>query len=179
MSDTNKSQDIETKEVKSKNTEEVSDISEKESEVLSEEKSEKEKTDEVKEINPAELSPKDKEEENANNVGYTKEQTDELLKSYPSVDINALMQDELFKSFCDGKGDEVSLKKRYEQYVRFFEDFEKRSSYRLAAARASAGSLADTSSGEDGYFTKEQVMAMSPDEIRKNYDIIRKSQNNW
>lgn len=111
--------------------------------------------------------------------GYTKEQTEDLLRAYPSLDIDELMQDELFMSFCDGKDGGVSLKNRYEQYKRFTEDFEKKSSYRLAAARASVGSLADTSYFEEAYFTKEQVMAMSPEDIRKNYDAIRKSQNNW
>ena len=160
MSDTEKAQSGEIAEKEVKNTGEVSEISEKESENL--QGSETKKTGEAKDGEPPEPSQKSEEKQSAKGGIYTKGQTDEL-----------------FGSFCEGKGEGVSLKKRYEQYVKFYEDFEKRSSYRLAAARASAGSLADTSSQEYGYFTKEQVMAMSPDEIRKNYDAIRKSQNNW
>ena len=179
MSETEKAQSGEIAEKEVKSTGEVSEISEKESENSQGSESETLKTGEAKGGEPTEPSQKSEEKQSAKGGVYTKEQTDELLKAYPTLDINALANDELFGSFCEGKGEGVSLKKRYEQYVKFYEDFEKRSSYRLAAARASAGSLADTSSQEDGYFTKEQVMAMSPDEIRKNYDAIRKSQNNW
>ena len=177
MSETEKAQSGEIAEKEVKNTGEVSEISEKVSEKL--QGSETEKTGKANDGEPPEPPQKSEEKQSAKGGIYTKEQTDELLKAYPTLDINALANDELFGSFCEGKGEGVSLKKRYEQYVKFYEDFEKRSSYRLAAARAIAGSLADTSSQEDGYFTKEQVMAMSPDEIRKNYDAIRKSQNNW
>ena len=174
-----KSQSDEIIKEKDEKAGEVSEISEKESKASLNGESETKKTDETKDGELTEPFTKSEEEQGAEESIYTKEQTDELLKAYPTLDINALANDELFGSFCEGKGEGVSLKKRYEQYVKFYEDFEKRSSYRLAAARASAGSLADTSSQEDGYFTKEQVMAMSPDEIRKNYDAIRKSQNNW
>ena len=179
MSDTQKLQDGEITEEKIKNTGEVSEISGKEIEISENGESETKKTDETKDGKLTEPFTKSEEEQGAEESIYTKEQTDELLCSYPSVDINELMQDELFVSFCDGKDGSVSLKSRYEQYKRFTEDFEKKSSYRLAAARASVGSLADTSAFEEAYFTKEQVMAMSPEEIRKNYDAIRKSQNNW
>lgn len=179
MSDTEKAQSGENAEKEVKTAGEVSEISEKESENLQGSEGEAEKTGEAKDGEPTEPSEKSEEKQSAKKGLYTKEQTDELLKAYPTLDINALENDELFGSFCEGKGEGVSLKKRYEQYVKFYEDFEKKNSYRLAAARASVGSLADTSSHEDGYFTKEQVMAMSPDEIRKNYDAIRKSQNNW
>ena len=179
MSDTQKLQDGKITEEKIKNTGEVSEISGKEIEISENGESETKKTDETKDGKLTEPFTKSEEEQGAEESIYTKEQTDELLCSYPSVDINELMQDELFMSFCDGKDGSVSLKSRYEQYKRFTEDFEKKSSYRLAAARASVGSLADTSAFEEAYFTKEQVMAMSPEEIRKNYDAIRKSQNNW
>lgn len=179
MSDMKKSQSDEIIKEKDEKAGEVSEISEKESKASLNGESETKKTDETKDGGLTEPFTKSEEEQGAEESIYTKEQTDELLCSYPSVDINELMQDELFVSFCDGKDGSVSLKSRYEQYKRFTEDFEKKSSYRLAAARASVGSLADTSAFEEAYFTKEQVMAMSPEEIRKNYDAIRKSQNNW
>jgi hypothetical protein len=33
--------------------------------------------------------------------------------------------------------------------------------------------------GEESYFTREDVMSMSPEEVHKNYDAIRKSQMKW
>jgi hypothetical protein len=44
--------------------------------------------------------------------------------------------------------------------------------------RASAGSLA-SSSNQSEFYSKEQVLKMSREQISKNYDKIRKSQEKW
>lgn len=96
---------------------------------------------------------------------------------------DALLSDDgenaLFEEFCRDKNEDVSLEEMYGRYNAFVRDIERIQAYRVAGKKASVGSLAGESPVSDGYFSKEQVMAMSPDDIKKNYEIIRKSQNNW
>lgn len=41
------------------------------------------------------------------------------------------------------------------------------------------GSVSTTEKPQSDYYTREEVEAMSADEVKKNYDIIRKSMNKW
>lgn len=41
------------------------------------------------------------------------------------------------------------------------------------------GAVATNTQPEKDYFTREEVEAMSPEEVSKNYDLIRKSMNKW
>ena len=54
-----------------------------------------------------------------------------------------------------------------------------RAALKLASERASVGALGSSESANDGFFSKEEVLRMSPQEIRRNYTKIRKSQEKW
>ena len=50
---------------------------------------------------------------------------------------------------------------------------------KLANKNASPGSLHNINPAESDFFTADQVRAMSPEEVHKNYDKIRKSMEKW
>lgn len=41
------------------------------------------------------------------------------------------------------------------------------------------GSVSTQEKPQNDYFTRDEVLAMSPEEVKKNYDIIRQSQSKW
>ena len=55
----------------------------------------------------------------------------------------------------------------------------KKLAYALASANSGVGSLSSSSKTEQAFFTKEQVLNMSQEEIRRNYTKIRQSQQHW
>ena len=110
-----------------------------------------------------------------------------FTKKYPEVDINALIRDEQFINYSNGKVGEVPLSEIYEGYSRMLEklkaDAERaansKAQQQLANAKASPGSLASTNANDNGYFTREQVQQMTKEEVHKNYDKIRASMAKW
>lgn len=112
-----------------------------------------------------------------------KEHVGDFSKSYPTVDIDALMKDEDFCLFIKGKSKETSFTQHYDAYRQLVSSMERRAyeraALKLASERASVGSLGSSESANDGFFSKEEVLRMSPQEIRRNYTKIRKSQEKW
>ena len=110
----------------------------------------------------------------------------EFSSKYNDVDINELFKDENFRTFADGKLENKSLSEVYEQYLPFKKMIDGQKSKQnkevleLSLSKVGVGSLAGT--GEaigNTFFTKEQVLKMSPAEIKKNYEKIRESQQRW
>ncbi|MBQ7353519.1 MAG: hypothetical protein IJW54_05925 [Clostridia bacterium] len=110
----------------------------------------------------------------------------EFSSKYGDVDINELFKDESFRAFADGKLENKSLSEVYEQYLPFKKMIEGQKSKQdkeamnLSLSKAAVGSLTNSGgTADDGFFTKEQVLKMSPAEIKKNYEKIRESQQRW
>ena len=107
---------------------------------------------------------------------------DVFTKENPGVSMESLVNDRLFKEFFEGaKG--ASLSSAYSQFCNFISKIQdeaiKKERARQSNANASVGVLSNNVSSEDTYFTKEQVLKMSPKEIKKHYNRIRESQANW
>lgn len=107
----------------------------------------------------------------------------DFVSKYPDVDIEALIKDEDFAEYADGKVGEIPLAKIYEGYSKFTAKYEKKAkqiaAQRVANQKASPGSLSSTNPSDNGFYTKEQVEKMSTEEIKKDYDKVRASMAKW
>lgn len=106
-----------------------------------------------------------------------------FTEKYPKVDLDALIADEGFADYADGKVGVKPLAEIYEGYLRSAARFEERARTRAAQAaanrEASPGSLGTAGSSDTGYYTPEQVDAMSKEEVKKNLDKINESMKHW
>lgn len=111
---------------------------------------------------------------------------EEFANVHPNVDVNEVLQDSMFMSFAEGKLGKKSLSEVYSQYLPIKEAIagakreEDKAAHAKAVAGAAVGSLTNSSAPPEGeFFTKEQVLKMSPKEVHDNYEKIRKSQERW
>lgn len=113
---------------------------------------------------------------------YKKDYADFVAK-HPDVDINALIQEKQFQTFASGKVGTLPLSEIYEGYMELVAEFEKKSKQKatqiLANKKASPGALSSPNGNGEGFYTREQVQAMTPEEVHKNYDKIRASMRKW
>lgn len=110
---------------------------------------------------------------------------EEFSTIYPNVKISDVLQNAEFNAFSKGKLGKASLALVYAQYLLNKSNKEaKREAEEAAHAKAvtgaAVGSLTNSSTPPEGeFFTKEQVLKMSPKEVHDNYEKIRKSQERW
>ncbi len=107
-------------------------------------------------------------------------------EKYPDVAMSDVFDNKDFMDFAGELLGEVPLATLYGLYEKTSAYKEKKANEiekkatQIANSQASVGSLASSGAGEDkDFFTKEQVEKMSPAEISKNYEKIRKSQEKW
>ena len=104
-------------------------------------------------------------------------------KKYPDVSLDELIEDEDFADYADGKVGKKPLAEIYEGYLRQSARFEERARTRAAQAvanrEASPGALGTAGSSDTGFYTPEQVDAMSKSEVKKNLDKINESMKHW
>ncbi|MBO5969362.1 MAG: hypothetical protein J6S14_12780 [Clostridia bacterium] len=122
------------------------------------------------------------EKQNESEEWYQKDR--EAFKTeYPDVDLSSLIADEDFCDYAEGKVGKKPLSEIYRGFLKFtgkYEDQAKEKAAQYIANRqASPGALGDTKTAESDYFTMEQVKKMSPAEVHKNYEKIRKSMQKW
>lgn len=107
----------------------------------------------------------------------------DFVAAYPDVNLEELIGNESFQDYADGKVGVKPLKSIYEGFLRFNANAEKgakaSAAQALANSKASPGALSTSGSSEDGYFTREQVKAMSQAEVSRNYEKIKKSMKRW
>ncbi|MBQ4585104.1 MAG: hypothetical protein IJA82_02720 [Clostridia bacterium] len=124
------------------------------------------------------------EQKRANDEKVTNDLAD-FAQKYADVDVKELLADETFRAFADGKLETRSLSEVYEQFLpikNMIDEKRKRIEQEatdLANKKASPGSLSSPQPNAEEFFTKEQVLKMSADDIKKNFDKIRKSQERW
>lgn len=112
---------------------------------------------------------------------------EKFMSDHPDVKIQDLIDNQDFRDYADGKVGIVPLSKIYEGFIRISGKAKKdadakaeaKAKQRLANQKASVGSVGSAKSNGDGYFTKEQVRAMSQEEVHENYDKIRASMKKW
>ena len=115
-------------------------------------------------------------------------QLDEFEEKYPDVDIKKLLKDEDFREYAYGKFGSKSFTEVYTSYTKFKSKLSsqaennvtKRAAQEIANSAAAVGSLNNsTPPAESEFFTRDQVKAMKPEEIKKNYEKIMKSIKKW
>ena len=121
-----------------------------------------------------------------NSASFEHSQENEKLvfsKLFPNVSLENLEKDELFCLFSSHNGKNIAISELYTNYLRlinaFESDFARKSAVLAQNKLASPGSLASSEKTSDVFFTKEQVLRMSAEQISKNYETIRKSQQKW
>ncbi len=113
---------------------------------------------------------------------YEKDFNDFSTK-HPEVNVQDLISDEQFQKFAEGKVGKQPLSDIYDGFISFVGEYEKKAKQMvkqtLANKKASPGSLSSTNPSDSGYYTREQVQAMTQEEVHKNYDKIRASMSKW
>ena len=106
-----------------------------------------------------------------------------FIAKHPDVNLAELTKDESFQEYAQGKVGVLPLTDIYEGYQRIitkFSDGARKSAAQIVAnAKATPGSLSAPKVEDDTFFTFEQVQKMSPEDVHKNYDAIRRSMTKW
>lgn len=101
---------------------------------------------------------------------------------FPNISKSSLLNDDNLKLFAEGK-EHKQFTVVYAQYCNLIKSIGKmalkQEQMRKLSAEASVGGLSSSNTGNDAYFTKEQVLKMSQQEIKRNYEKIRASQASW
>ena len=107
----------------------------------------------------------------------------ELKSQFPSVNIENLRNNKDFNELLRLIIQNPTLAQVYSCFNAIVSSTEEHSrkklAYALASANSGVGSLSSSSKTEQAFFTKEQVLNMSQEEIRRNYTKIRQSQQHW
>ena len=102
---------------------------------------------------------------------------------FPGVSMEKLQKDNNFILFTRNKGKKRSFCEIYSDYVllrrKIIDDYNIRAKAAENNKAASPGALRDQIANNCAYFTKEQVKRMSKEQIAKNYQSIRESQQKW
>lgn len=113
---------------------------------------------------------------------YKKDYSD-FAEKYPDVKLTELIEDPDFQDYTDGRVGRVPLSVLYERFTRLKakaqKDAEEKAKQTLANKKASPGALSSANPNDSGFFTREQVRAMSKEEVHMNYDKIRASMSKW
>ena len=108
---------------------------------------------------------------------------DSFALLYPDVNKDELLKNEEFNLFAGGRLSNEELSSVYKGYLDLTERIRKREMEKaaeiLAKRISSVGALNSSNPPENTYFTREQVKSMSREQIRANYEKIRKSQEKW
>lgn len=129
---------------------------------------------------------KEKAEGEAQKQTRAQEGLKEFREKYPDVNVQELFSDEDFLKFGKSALEVVSLSGVYEAYLPIKTERERIKAENEKAAALAANSqvavgsvTSATPAADTEFFTKEQVLKMSKEEISKNYEKIRKSQEKW
>lgn len=105
---------------------------------------------------------------------------------HPDVDLTELAQDKTFMKFAKGKIGNIPMAEIYSDYNEMVEalgsEKEKAAKAKvkqiIANKNASPGPVASNATTND-FFTRDQVKAMSQEEVSNNYEKIRESMKKW
>ncbi len=124
-----------------------------------------------------------REKQQADEEEWYRNDLSDFRKKHGDVDLQVLIADEQFGKFADGKLGKKPLSEIYEDFSSLRESITKAEKTRLsraaANAKASPGALHDANQQDPGFYTRDQVRAMSSEEVHKNYEKIRESMARW
>lgn len=112
------------------------------------------------------------------------DEDDNLLfsKLFPGVLRENIENDEIFKLFAKNRVKNAPFSVIYSDFRALVDKISESEREKLAfsakVAHSSPGALASSAASES-FFTKEQVLRMSKEQIAKNYQKIRQSQERW
>ncbi|MBE6588826.1 MAG: hypothetical protein E7643_01485 [Ruminococcaceae bacterium] len=125
----------------------------------------------------------EEEKETAAREEWFRGDRDAFRAAYPDVDLDALIEDERFRTFSEGKVGNLPMKTIYEGYREFLGAFDEKAkslaAQALANRAAGPGALGGAKHAEGDSYTAEEVRRMSPAEVRANYEKIRNSMTKW
>ena len=110
----------------------------------------------------------------------------DFYEKHPDVNVQELLKDKEFLEFGKDALEVFSLARVYEAYLPIKAERDRINAEQQKAAALAANSqvavgsvTSATDPADSEFFTKEQVLKMSPAEVKKNYEKIRKSQEKW
>lgn len=112
------------------------------------------------------------------------DEDDSLLfsKLFPGVSRESIENDEVFKLFSKSRLKNAPFSVIYSDFRALVDKISQSEREKLAfsakVANSSPGALA-SSATDDSFFTKEQVLRMNKEQIARNYQKIRQSQERW
>lgn len=113
---------------------------------------------------------------------------EEFHTSHPDIDPEALFRDEDFLEYADGKLGKKSLSEVYASFTGLKKRLagesdtaaeEAKQAQAAANAKAGVGSLSSSHKETGGFYTPEQVRAMTKEEVHANFEDIKKSMKKW
>ena len=123
-----------------------------------------------------------KSEEKPDNIGSTPINED-FNQLFPQRSLEKELENPDFQLFCRYKGKNTTYGECYKDFCSLVDSIERKTEKKvlssLANKESSVGSLSSEEAARCDYFTKEQVLRMSSDQIKKNYNKIRESQQKW
>jgi len=137
------------------------------------------------------LKQKRKEEkEKPKQTGMTEEQAREdwqaFTTAHPEIKLDSLMADKKFLDYADGKIGNKPLAQIYKNYQEFIQPVakvEKKEETKPPLVKPSPGSLSSNVKTEEEFYTREQLNAFTPQELRKmsdkDWNRVAKSKEYW
>ena len=114
---------------------------------------------------------------------FSPENVQAFSKDFPDVNLYELQKSENFQAFIGILTKNPTLSQVYAGFNAIVASIEEKSQKKLiqtmANAKASPGALSSSKESAIQYFTREQVLKMTPEQIKANYSQIRKSQEKW
>ncbi|MBQ7353385.1 MAG: hypothetical protein IJW54_05205 [Clostridia bacterium] len=123
-----------------------------------------------------------KNQENSENTSKAKPNED-FYELFPNRSLEKELSNPDFMLFCSNKRDDATYGACYKDFCSLIESIEKKAENRIlslvANKNASVGSISTAEPLSNDFFTKEQVLRMSSEQIKQNYNKIRESQQKW
>ena len=114
---------------------------------------------------------------------FSEDSKSEFSKNFPDIDPSKLRNNREFCSLLELLRKNPTLSQIYACfngiYLSAASNAEEKLLHALANSNASVGALSSANSSTECYFTKEQVLKMSKEQIKANYSQIRNSQKHW
>lgn len=123
-----------------------------------------------------EKAKQDKLESSKTESEKAQKEISELEQTYPNINVKALLENEQFSDYAEGKVGKKTLKEMYEGFKKLTNNFSfEKTKNNEAKNNASNISLKGSQPAPKGLLSMEQIKRMSQSEIDKNWDIVQKS----
>lgn len=121
-------------------------------------------------------------EESSKKEWFNKDR-DDFIKTHPDVKLDDLLADTAFQRYAEGKVGNIPLSQIYDGYNEIIGEYEKRAQAKakqmLANSKASVGSLSTTNPPDGVFYTRDQVRAMTQEQVHEKWEDIQKSMKRW